>query len=890
LVYNFRSFKLLIFFSVGKNQVANDSRTTRFSSKLIRQSITTTAAFALFLGLAGPVTAQDQGGQEDERVLEEVTVTGTHRAGLLPTETLSPVDVFDGTAIEQQASFDFTDTLTKLTPSLNTQRFPIADGTAFVRPVTLRNLAPDQTLVLVNSVRRHRSALVNLQLAPLGTVNQGAQAVDFSAIPAAAIKRVEILRDGASALYGSDAIAGVINVILKDNSEGFVTNAQYGSYYEGDGDRLRVDANAGFMLGQNGFINLSLEYGSSDITSRGNPRPDAAEVASIVGADVTPYNGFGQRWGDPDVEVWKFFLNAGIDLSVNTELYGFASYMDNSTLSGFFYRGPVLPPEFEFTARTTLQIDNNGDFLPDPAPQSLIDNIIEMGLNPADYVTADPDSDSGWALLNPIYTDFPGGYSPLFGADIKDYSVVFGVRGDTDNNFSWDVFGRIAQNEVEYVLEQSINPSLGRLSPTTFNPGTLTQEESEVSANFVKTFDSNPLNLAFGVQWRNETYKIAEGDPGSTIVGPTFAQFGVGSDGFQGFFAATAGKFKADSYAAYVDLEGDLSEKFSGAVALRYENPEDFDSTLDYKISGRYDFTDSFAIRATYNTGFRVPTPGQLHTLNITTTADTSGNLIPNGTYPVDNPVALALGSVPLTTEESKNFTIGLVWEALDNTSITFDYYDISVEDRIGLLSKTIDQDAVDELNEMGYPNAELLLNSSASYFSNAFDSDITGFDFMITSNFEVGSGLLVVDFRHNHNKQEIKNVKADTINASRVYDLENQVPQDRSILTFNYGTDKWNGVFRLNRYGNWKTTAGLFSPGDASDAYKYGSEILIDVEARYRFTDIFSMAIGAENLFDAYPDQEQDPTLQFLGANYALTSPFGFNGGFWYVRVTAQF
>ena len=870
--------------------MANDSKTNRFSSRFTRQSIATAAAFAVIFGLAGTVNAQDQGDQEEAGILEEVVVTGTHRAGLLPTETLSPVDVFDGTAIEQQASFDFTDTLTKLTPSLNTQRFPIADGTAFVRPVSLRNLAPDQTLVLVNSVRRHRSALVNLQLAPLGTVNQGAQAVDFSAIPASAIKRVEVLRDGASALYGSDAIAGVINVILKDNSEGFVTNAQYGSYYENDGDRLRVDANAGFNLGPNGFINLSLEYGSSDITSRGNPRPDAAEVASIVGADVTPYNGFGQRWGDPDVEAWKFFVNAGIDLSVNTELYGFASYMDNSTLSGFFYRGPVLPPEYEITARTTLQIDNNGDFLPDPAPQSLIDSIIEQGLNPADYVTANSDSPSGWVLLNPIHTEFPGGYSPFFGADIKDYSVVFGVRGDTDNSFSWDIFGRIAENEVSYVLEQSINPSLGRLSPLTFNPGTLTQEESEVSANFVKTFDNSPLNLAFGFQWRNETYKIAEGDAGSTTVGPTFAQFGVGSDGFQGFFAATAGKFKADSYAAYVDLEGDLSEKFSGAVALRYENPEDFDSTLDYKISGRYDFTDSFAIRATYNTGFRVPTPGQLHTLNITTTADTSGNLIPNGTYPVDNPVALALGSVPLTTEESKNFTIGLVWEALDNTSITFDYYDIQVEDRIGLLSKTIDQDAVDELNDMGYPNAELLLNSSASYFSNAFDSDITGFDFMITSNFDVGSGLLVVDFRHNHNKQKIKNVKPGTINASRVYDLENQVPQDRSILTFTYGTDKWNGVFRLNRYGNWKTTAGLFSPGDASDEYKYGSEILIDVEARYRFTDIFSMAIGAENLFDAYPDKEQDPTSEFLGAEYALTSPFGFNGGFWYVRVTAQF
>jgi iron complex outermembrane receptor protein len=317
---------------------------------------------------------------------------------------------------------------------LNTQRFPIADGTAFVRPVTLRNLAPDQTLVLINGTRRHRSALVNLQLAPLGTVNQGSQAVDFSAFPSSAIKRVEVLRDGASAQYGSDAIAGVINVILKDADEGFSFNAQYGEYYDGDGER--ANGNAGFALGESGFLNVSFEWVDSDITNRGKARPDADFVASVVGADKVAYNGFGQRWGDPDVEALKFFVNAGIDISDNVELFGNASYMDNETLSGFFYRGPVLDPEYEFTARTTLQIDNDGDFLPDPASQSLVDSIIGAGLSPGDYITADSGSPSGWVLLNPIHTMFPGGYSPLFGADITDYSVVVGAKGDDGNNFS----------------------------------------------------------------------------------------------------------------------------------------------------------------------------------------------------------------------------------------------------------------------------------------------------------------------------------------------------------------------------------------------------------------------------------------------------------------------
>jgi len=469
----------------------HNAKATLFTAVLTRSFSFMTAFLALVLGTCGVAGAQSAGAADQKTVDEEMIVTGTRKAGVSPTETLSPVDVIAGTALVQQGAFDMTDSLTKLTPSLNTQRFPIADGTAFVRPVTLRNLAPDQTLVLVNGTRRHRSALVNLQIAPLGTVNQGSQAVDFSAFPAIAIKRVEVLRDGASAQYGSDAIAGVINVILKDASEGFSVNAQYGSYYKNDGDRFTVDGNAGLPLGENGFANLSAEYSTSDTTSRGNARPDAAAVADIVGADKVAYNGKGQRWGDPDVEALKFFLNTGFELSDNIELFGNASYMDNQTIGGFFYRGPVLDPVHQIAARSTLQTDTNGDFLPDPAPQSLIDSITGAGLDPADYLVPVGDvpgagpSPSGWVLRNPIYTQFPGGYSPLFGADITDYAVIAGARGEI-GGISWDLRGRIAENKVQYKLSDSINPSLGRLSPTTFKPGTLKQEESSVNADFVR--------------------------------------------------------------------------------------------------------------------------------------------------------------------------------------------------------------------------------------------------------------------------------------------------------------------------------------------------------------------------------------------------------------------
>lgn len=863
-------------------------------ARAIRHLLAIAVAAALsspvYAQVSTPASPEDVSAEDKPVTLGTVSVTGSHKPGLSPTESISPIDIYSGAQLQNQATSDLTDSITKIMPALNTQRFPIADGTAFIRPVSLRNLSPDQTLVLINGVRRHRSALVNLQLAPLGTVNQGAQAVDFSAIPANAVKRVEVLRDGASELYGSDAIAGVVNVILQDANEGATLSTQFGEYGQGDGDRLQIGADAGFSLGTQGFIHISAERDTSDITSRGTPRPDAAAIADIVGADQVPYNGFGQRWGDPDIEANKLLVNAGIPLGDNAELYGFGSYMDNQTLSGFFYRRPVLDPQFGIGGRETLIVDANGDFLPDAAPQSLVDSIIAAGLNPADYITANAASPSGWVLLNPIHTQFPGGYSPRFGADIQDHALVAGARGGFTGNIQWDVHTRTARNEIEYRLEGSINPSLGRLSPTTFRPGTLAQEEDELGIDFVQSFDDSAMTLAYGAQWRNETYIIKAGDTASTAVGPTSAQFGVGSDGFQGFFPDTAGKFKTDSYSAYVDLETSFTEAFSGAAAVRYENADGFNSAIVYKLSARYAFSDRFALRSTYNTGFRTPTPGQLNTLNVTTTANSSGNLIPSGTYPVNHPVALALGATPLDTEESKNISVGFAWDPLDNVSITLDYYSIKINDRIGLISKTVDQAAVNTLIAANYPNATLLLGSAANYFGNAFGSDVNGFDFVVDTRHELAGGTLNIDFRHNYNKQNVVEVRPGTINAGRVFDLENQVPNNRSTLTFDYGRGHFNGLVRFNRYGGWQSTGGLFGPGDASDAAGYGSEILLDIEARYQLNDALTLAIGGDNVLDQHPDKEQDPTLQFLGSKYAVTSPFGFNGGSWYVRLKAAF
>ncbi|WP_250458683.1 TonB-dependent receptor plug domain-containing protein [Microbulbifer litoralis] len=869
-------------------------------------------AAALALPVSGALAQEEATPAADDRAMEEVIATGTRREGVSPTETLSPVDVVGGGNLENQASFDLTESLAKVAPSFNTQRFPIADGTAFIRPVSLRNLSPDQTLVLVNGTRRHRSALVNLQLAPLGTNNQGAQAVDFSAIPAAAIERVEVLRDGASAQYGSDAIAGVVNVILKDDAEGLSLSAQTGEYFEGDGTRNSLAANAGFALGERGFVNVTVEHSTADKTWRGGARPDAEFVGSVVGVDNVPLDGLGQRWGDPEVETTKLFVNTGYDIGDSAELYGNFGYSDNSTISDFFYREPVLDPEHEFAARATLQADADDDFMPDPAPQSLIDSIAAQGLNPSDYLVADDSSPSGYVLRNPIYSQFPGGYNPQFGADISDISAVVGARGELASGMSWDLRARTAENEVSYVLKDSINPSLGALSPTSFNPGTLTQEETSLNADFVQPLEiaalAAPLNLAFGAEWREETYKIGAGDEASIAVGPTAAVFGVGSDGFQGFPTEAAGSYSSESMAAYVDLEADVTEQLTLGAALRFEDYDLFGSTSDWKLSARYDFNEAFALRATANTGFRAPTPGQVNTLNITTTANSDGGLVPSGVYPVNHPVAQALGAVELKPEESRSFTIGAVINPLDNTSITVDYYNIDIEDRLALRNNTIgngdpndpdfpDPDGVNELailQSAGIEDAELLFDSEANYFTNAFDSEVSGIDLAITSDFALAGGLLTVDLRHNFNEQEVKKVAPNTINATRVFDFENQVPNQRSTLTFDYDTGGiFAGYLRFNRYGGWESTGGQLEAdgNDTSNATAYGAEILTDIEARLTLAENYTVAIGGENIFDVEADEEGNFVLrEIFGVRQSLTSPFGFNGGFWYLRAAANF
>jgi len=842
------------------------------SRTILRGIALSAAVFAAGHGLA---FAQDTTEDED------IIVTGTRFEGTSPTQSLSPVDVVPADAITEQGSLELTDQLTNIAPSINTQRFPIADGTAVVRPVNLRNLPPDSTLVLINGSRRHRSALVNLQAEPFGTVNQGAQAVDFGVIPSSAIERIEVLRDGASAQYGSDAIAGVINVILRDDRDGIRLNGQYGEYFEDDGENYTVGANVGLPLGPEGFINLTLEYLSSEITSRGSARPDAAAVAAFLGdPSLVPFNGLGQRWGDPNVESTRFFANASLPLD-GLEVYGHASYVDQTTFSGFFYRAPFGVPGV--TPRNTLCVcDAAGN--PLDTPQAIVDDINNAGLDPNDFLTADAGSPSGFVSLNPIWTLFPGGYNPTFGADIIDYAGVLGVSGAM-GALRWDLSGRFARNELSYYLENTINPSLGINSPLNFRPGDLTQEESGVNLDFVVPWHiglAEPINVAFGAEWRNETYEIAAGDPASFAQGPTATLFTFGSDGFQGDSPAAAGEFGRDSHAVYLDLETRLGDRLDVGVAGRYEEFDDFGENFSWKIAGRFEFTQNLAVRGTLSTGFRAPTPGQINTLDVTTTADATGALILQGTFPVNGPVAATLGAEPLDPEESFNATIGLVYQPTRDLMVTLDLYQIDVDNRISLLTQAVAEGSAEDLALIaaGFPGIR-----SAGFFANAFDTTVRGVELAVVKRFDIGAyGDLTLDWRHSYNEQEIRDVIFPNVNAELLFDYENQLPAHRSVLTANWDyNDRWGGFVRANYYDSWQDLT-------FGELGRFGSEILVDAEIQVQVTDQVQLAFGGENIFDEYPDAETNSTLVFLGATNPISSPFGFNGGQWYARIRAEF
>jgi iron complex outermembrane receptor protein len=788
-------------------------------------------------------SALAQDGADDE-FIEEIVTTGSRStkprsAGDSPV----PVDVInadDFTAMGNTA--DLTDNIKALVPSY--QATPATgDGSAFVRPTSLRGTAPDQTLVLINGKRRHRSALVQF-FAP--AAGNGAHGPDIGMIPGMAIKRVEVLRDGAASQYGSDAIAGVINFILRDADEGGSVQAQFGEYFDGE-QSMHVGANAGMAIGDSGFVNATIEYVDNDALSRGIQRPDAQALIDAGTPQVGTDAPFGdaplvQTWGRPETEGVRFFLNSGFELSGSSELYARFSLAETDGRYRFFYRSP--------THSTFTSQRGPGDGCPTCLPGETA-SLREQG-----------------------FVGLPGGFTPFLDGAQDDSSFIVGVKGEFESGMMYDFSYAFGKSELDYFLNNTANPSLGpgdlqSLPQMDFVVGGYAQQENNLNADFSMPI-SDAINLAFGFEAREETFIALAGEPTS--------YFGSGSSGFRGIEPANAGSFKRDNVAIYADVEHDISDAFLVQYAARYENYSDFGGTLNGKIAARFRVSDAFALRGAVSTGFHAPTPGQSNVSTIITTFDgTTGQQVEEGLLPVGNPVAQDAGATALTEETSVNLSAGFSWDIGDMVSVTADIYQIEVSDRI-------------------YRTGDLPLGTdptrSVSFYTNALDVEHQGLDIVATSSFDIGSATsLDLSLAYAYNTVDVTGQKIingnQPVNDGLVEDIENNYPEHRWTLTGNFLIgESFNVMTRVNYFGEHYDERGRIGVGDGESAL-IDSTYYVDIEAGWNLNDNWRVVLGGSNIFDEYIDEIGPPNANRLsvGLQYPRRTVANYEGGSWYLK-----
>ncbi len=850
----------------------------------LRRVLVMFGLLALLVGIPLPVVAQE--GAEDteaeateteaeEEFSEVIVVTGTRAQPRSVVESIVPIDVISAEDFANQGDTDVSTLLRTLAPSYNVNTQPISDAATVVRPANLRNLAPDHTLVLVNGKRRHRAAVIYW----LGNgVADGAQGPDISAIPAIALRQVEVLRDGAAAQYGSDAIAGVINFLLKDASSGGSIELRTGGYTAGDGDAFSFAGNIGLPLGENGFVNLSVELGSNDATDRSVQRDDAA---GLIAAGNTAVGNPAQIWGSPEIEDdLKFWANFGYVTDGGMQFYGHANYVSKEVTGGFYFRNPNNRGSvFSGDGGETLLI---GDLL--DAQDGILDgsagcptvNISNNVPDPAALaqVFADPNCFSFQEL-------FPGGFTPNFGGEVEDTSIVAGLRGTTNGGLNWDVSVSSGANEVDFFISNTVNASLGPDTPTAFDPGLYKQEELNVNVDLSYAINDR-TNLAGGLEWRDEKFEIGIGQLESYQIGALADQgFSAASNGFPGFGPIAAGDWSRSNYAVYVDLErtsGD--DRWTVGAAVRFEDFEDFGTTTNGKLAGRLKLNDMWQLRASASTGFRAPTPGQSNAFNVSTEFDlVLMDLVNNGTIPSSSRVAQLRGGQPLTAEESTSLAVGTVFQNGPLT-VTVDYFQIDLEDRLAvtqLFSLTANE--VDDLIAEGITSAGNLQNFR--FFTNDFDTETSGIDLVATYVPEALGGNTTFSLLFNNTDTEVTKFNPATLDATRIRELQEALPETRWNISANHSLN--NGLRLLGRLSYYD---GWF---DSEDGQVYDGEYLFDVEAAYSFNKSFTVTLGGQNVLDTFP--EDNPGARSgVGNQYSQFSPFGFNGAFWYARLSYKF
>ncbi|BFT30976.1 hypothetical protein D210916BOD24_21520 [Alteromonas sp. D210916BOD_24] len=854
-------------------------------TKNVRGVLAASAAFSVMA--TAPVFAQEAEKSVKAEDVEQIAVVGSRAAPRSVADSAVPIDIISDEEFKQQGATDMVSMMQTVVPSFNVNDQPINDASTLVRPANLRGMASDHTLVLVNGKRRHRSAVITFLG---GGLSDGAQGPDISVIPAAALKQVEVLRDGAAAQYGSDAIAGVINFVLNDASEGGMFEARYGSYYEGDGDMIQLSGNVGMPLSDKGFINLSAEYRTADDTSRSVQRADAA---GLIAAGNTYVADPAQIWGSPEIKHdIKLFANLGLELSNTAEAYMFGNYAEREVEGGFYFRNPHNRGGVndggtnEDGEQLLLVGDLTGD-MSGNCPTDIVvgDNVLE---NPRyiNEVLNNPDCFAFNEIL-------PGGFTPRFGGTVTDMSLVFGTKGELDNDITYDVSLNLGQNEVDFAISNTINPSMGPDTPFEFSPGRYTQSEQTLDIDFTKPFDvgfHEPLFVATGFQYRNESYESFAGDTASYEIGPLATQgFGIGSNGFPGLAANSQGRVSRNNIAFYIDAEAYITESFMLAGALRYEDFSDFGDTTKGKIAFRWQALDNIAFRGAFSTGFKAPTLGQSNVRNVTTAFGTGGQLIDRATLPPTDPVSQLKGGEQLTPEESKSITFGVVADFDNGLFITADYYNIELTDRISTASGiALTEEDIATLLAQGINDASSF--SEISFFTNDFDTTTEGLDVVANYAMEMMGGETKFSLAYNWTSTEVDRA-SDNISDYRIRMLEDNLPAVRYSATANHTNGDWRFLARLNYYGS------IFEDhlDSALPIEKISSEITVDLEVAYNVTEEFTVTVGAKNAFDEYPDENNTDAggityAEIAGSAYPTTSPIGINGGFYYLRGVYTF
>ena len=749
-----------------------------------------------------------------EEITEEVVVVGSRGEARDPLATAVPVDLISAEDIAAAHSFggELGELLQALAPSFSFPRQSNSGLGDHVRAAQLRGMSPDHVLVLVNGKRQHTASVVSLET----KIGLGTNPFDFNTIPLIAIERIEILRDGAGAQYGSDAIAGVINIVLKDAAEGGTVTASYGQHRTDfeptgsnieDGDTFSVAADYGFAVGDGGSLRIGGEYRTRDATNRaGVGVLPFFEEQTPANQALDPARVFAPGDGGAD-DIYVFY-NATIPMG-EREFYSFGRYSNRETEGTGFFRYP-----------------------------------------------------DGFTSLPSVH---PNGFRPITVGDNTDTSIAVGLRGN-DFDSDWDLSLTLGNNDFDSGVKNSANPSLGPASPTSFDLGGFEFRQMTLNADVVREFElgglSSPLSFAYGAELRLEDYETSAGDPESYEAGTFIAD--VGAQAGPGLPADSVADVDRRVFAAYVDVEADLTDRFSLGGAARFEDYDDFGNAVTGKLTARFDFTDAFAIRGAVGTSFRAPSLAQIGYERSTTNFGDGGMLELFRLLPVSDPTAIANGALPLKEEESQNLSVGFVYDSGPAFSLTVDYFQIDVDDRVTLVNAA----------------------NNVQYFSNLIDTETTGFDVVAAGVIEAGTGT--IDWRVSYNNSETDAKNPSVLGVEDLNTVETAAPKDKLIISGSWIVDRWSTLLRLTQYGD--TTRVFDFGGGFEPTQTYKAVWSVDAEFEAKISDDWSVALGADNLTDEYPDLSSDDINYFGHLPYDVLSGIGMNGRYFYLRTRYGF